>query len=115
MRAAGWLHGIEKRFVDVGLDLAAEAEDEAAARERLQVIADVGEQHRVASERDRDARAELDGLRVLRGEQQREERVVTGLRSPDAAVASLLGFLRRLAGLAEIETDASVNLHGGGR
>ena len=54
-------------------------------------------------------------LRVLRGEQQREERVVTGLRGPDAAVAGVLGFLRRLAGLAEIETDASVNLHGRGR
>ena len=77
---------------DVRLDLAAEAEDEPALRERLQVVADVGQQHRVAGERDGDGRAELDLLRVLGGEQQREERVVARLGGPDAGVARLLAL-----------------------
>ena len=50
---------------DVRLDLAAEAEHEAALRVRLQVPADVGQRHRVAGERDGDRRAELERLGVL--------------------------------------------------
>ena len=66
-------------------------------------------------ERDSDAGAELDVLRVLCREEQREERIVTGLRGPDAAVAGLLRLLCGARGLAEIEPDSSVNLHGRGR
>ena len=46
----------------------------------LQVVADVGERHRVAGERDRDRRAELEPLGVLGGEHERQERVVVRSR-----------------------------------
>ena len=64
---------------DVRLDLRAEAEHEAAPGLRLQVVGRVGQRHRVAGEGDGDARAELERVGVLGGEDEREERVVAGL------------------------------------
>ena len=82
---------------DVRLDLAAEAEDEAALGERLQVPRQVGERHRVAGEGDGDRRAQLELRRVLGGEQQRQERVVARLGGPRARVPGALQLRRLLA------------------
>ena len=52
---------------------------EPAVRRELQVVADVGQRHRVAGEPDRDRGAELHALGVLGGQHQRQERVVRRL------------------------------------
>ena len=64
------------------------------SRERLEVVADVGERHRVARERDRDAGAELEALGVLGGDHERQERVVVRLGRQRAVVADVLELLR---------------------
>ena len=46
------------------------------SRQRLQIVADVGELHRAARERDRDRGRELEPARVLGRESQRKERIV---------------------------------------
>jgi hypothetical protein len=96
---------------DVRLDLAAESEDEPAARHRLQVPADVGEQHRVAGERDRDRRADLDLLGVLGSEHQWQERVVIRLRGPHAGVPGCFEALRSSGGVAQTERQPGIDLH----
>jgi hypothetical protein len=63
-------------LLDVGLDLRAEAEDEAPTGVALEVVTDVGQRHGGAGERHGDAGAELDPLGGPRGEEQREEGVV---------------------------------------
>ena len=96
---------------DVRLDLAAEAEDEAALASSLEVPGDL---------------ARFIGLRanataipvpsstrsvVLCREQEREERVVARLRRPQPVVALRLLRRSRLAHAAQISTDAPVDLH----
>ena len=96
---------------DVRFDLTAETEHETTLGERLQVPAGVGQRHRVAGERHRDRRAELDRLGVLGTDQQREERVVRRLRGPHAAVPGGFGLLGLSACLVQIESDATIDLH----
>ncbi len=96
---------------DVRLDLAAQPEHEAALRERLQIPADVREQHRVAGERDGDRRAELDRLGSLGGDGEREERIVGGLGRPDPRVAGRLEFGGAPAGLVDGTVQSGVDLH----
>jgi hypothetical protein len=100
-------------LLDVGLDLAAEAEHEPTLGRELQVVADLGQHHGAARERDRDARAQLDALGLHSREEEREERVVGRLGRPHPVVAHVLLDLGRLAKLTvESEPDASVHLHG---
>ena len=76
--------------LDVGLDLAPEPEVEASARQRLQVPRLVGEGHRVPGERDGDRGRELEPLGGVRGQHQRQERVVRALEGEGAVVAGRL-------------------------
>ena len=78
----------------VALHLRAEAEVEAAARELLQVPGELRGHHRAPRKRDRDVGAELDRLRVLGGDRQRQEGIVAGLRRADAVEAERLGGAR---------------------
>ena len=65
MRAAGWDHGIENRFSMCGLIWLPSPRMNRPLDTACRSYADVGEQHRVPGERDGDAGAELDALRVL--------------------------------------------------
>ena len=96
---------------DVRLDLAAEAEHEAALGVRLEVPTDVGQRHRVAGECHRNRGADLQRLGVFRCEQQRKERIVARLRSPRTGVTSVLEFLRLCASALQVRANATVNLH----
>ena len=75
---------------DVRAHLRAQPEQEAATGDELQVVAEVGEVHRVARERDRDRGAELHRGGVLGGDRERDERIVLGLEGEDAVVPDLL-------------------------
>ena len=79
----------------------------------LQVVRGVRGEHRRAGERDRDAGAELDALRVLGRDRERQERIVRGLRREQPVVADLLELLRPLPDLGERRRhDPGVDLHG---
>ena len=67
---------------DVRLDLRAEPEREAPARQRLDVVGLERDRHRVAREGDDDRRADLDRLGALGGDRAGEERDRSGSRTP---------------------------------
>ncbi len=62
----------------------------------------VRERHRAARERHRDRGHQLDALRVLGGEQQREEGIVRGLGGDEPVVALRLEAPRVLGNLREV-------------
>ena len=93
-----------------GLHLRAETEDEAALRVGLQIPADVGDGHRIAGERHRDAGPELDRRGVLGGQHQRQERIVVDLGCPAAVVAPSLQRGRRLGDVGELAGHGPVDL-----
>ena len=66
MRAAGWLHSIEKRLVMCGLIWLPSPRMNRPFEKRLQVPRHVGERHRVPGEGDGDRRAELELARCAR-------------------------------------------------
>ena len=78
------------------LYLGAEAEDEAAVREVLEVPRELGGYHRGARERDGDGVAQGELFGPGRGDGEREERVVLGLAGPQAGEAKVFGGLRHL-------------------
>ena len=91
MRAAGCDHGIENRFSMCALIWLPRPRREPALRERLQVVADVRERHRVAGERDRDPASPSSSRSVCSAaDQQRQERVVARLGGLRAVVADVL-------------------------
>src|SRR5205807_3450007 len=107
----GMRPGHAEALLDVGPDLRAEAEDHPALRVLVQVVADVGEGHRVAGEGHRDPGHELHPLGVLGGEGQRQEGVVLGLDRDEPVVALGLqrpGPLRRAA---QVRAEVGVDLH----
>src|SRR3954453_294717 len=75
--------------LDVRPNLRAQAEIEAARRVRLQIPPEVGDGHRVACERDRNAGSDLETRRVFGSEHHRQERIVVDLARPPAVVATL--------------------------
>src|SRR5262245_51117263 len=110
------LHGARPRLavalLDVRADLRAEAEHEASARERLEILREIGSRHRVAREGHRDRGAERDRLGALRREHERDERVVLALEAPRAREALRLeqrGVLARARPIAARE--GAVDLH----
>ena len=111
IRAAGWLHGIEKRLVMCGLiwlpSPRMKRPFEKACRSQPTLASIIGLRAKATAIEV----PELERLGVLGRQEEREERIVRGLGRPDARVARLLRFLGLLAGLAQIESDASVNLH----
>ena len=62
---------------------------EAALGQRLQVPTEVGQQHRVASKRHRDARAELETLCMACRDRDWQEWIVAGFRRPHGVVPGL--------------------------
>jgi hypothetical protein len=68
-------------------DLAPEPEDEASVRRALQVPRNLRRDHRRARKRDRDAGRQLEPLRVLGGDEEREEGIAVDFRRHDAVEA----------------------------
>ena len=67
----------------------------------------------VRGERDRDPRAELDALRVLGRDHEREERITSRLRREEAVVPDLFEFLCAHRDVVErARHDSGVYLHG---
>jgi hypothetical protein len=98
----------------VALDLGAETEDHAAARGSLEVPGRVGDYGGAPGKRDGDRGAEAHPPRVLRGERERQERVVPGLRRPETVDPQVLGLPGERRHLAEIvDRDRHVELHAG--
>ena len=100
---------------DVGADLAAEAQDEPALRQQLDVVGAVGQRHRVAGEAHHDAGAELHRGSRVSDEREHGERVVAGLWHPQPVVAQCFLFSARLHDAVEsaVDPEAAVYLHGG--
>ena len=102
-------------------DLRAETQDETAFGVRLHIPADVGDRHRIARERHRDAGAKFDGRGVFGGQHQRQEWVVVDLGGPAAVVAPVLqpisrvGDVRELAGDGPVDLETAVVTHTRGR
>ena len=88
-------------------------------RVRLQIPADVGDDHRIAREGHRDVGAELESRRVLGGQQQRQKRIMTGFGRPAPVIpllfqrAGCLGYLCQLIGNAPVDLDAEGATHAG--
>ena len=79
-------------------------------------MAEVGERHRVARERDRDAGRELHPLGVLGRDDELQERVVTRLRGHDPVVTEILEVARLLRQLGDARpADSTVDFHAGER
>ena len=85
----------------------------------MQVVRRVRGEHRRAGERDRDAGAELDALRVLRRDRERQERIVRGLGRQQPVVADVLQLAaaRRPISASDgamipVSTFIRVNLYG---
>jgi hypothetical protein len=87
--------GQAKAALDVGLDLGAQAEDEAPARLRRQVPGRVRQGQRAAGKGDGHGGAKLEPLGVLGDERQRQEGVVLGLGGPHRGKAGGLGRARQ--------------------
>ena len=101
--------GLAEALLDVGSDLRAEAQHEAATRDALQVRADVREHHRVACERDRDGRPEAQVRGGARRQCQGKERVVLRLERETRVVAGGLEVREEPARAGGI-----LGRHGGG-
>ena len=97
----------------MGLDLGAQPKNESALRVRLQVPADVGDDHRIARERHRDVGAEFESRRVLGGQQQWQKRVVTGFGRPASVISLLFQVADRVNHSFESIGDAAVDLEAG--
>ena len=92
------------------LDLRPQTEHETTLRDRLQVPTDMGEDHRVACEPDRDRRVEVDSFRSLGGKQKWEERVVVAFVGERAGIAA--GFEAPRLGFGGIERiERGIDLH----
>ena len=96
---------------DMRPNLRAEAEHEAALRGGVQVMTDVGERHGRACERHRDGGHKVDFFGGLGRHEQREERVVPGLRAQDSRIAHLFQSTGFGAHLVQLPADAAVYLH----
>ena len=106
--------GRAEAALDVRPDLGSEPEDEAPAREELQVEAQVGERHRIARERDRDRGGEFEALRMLGCDDQGQERVVGSLEREAAVVSGRLERLGAGSGVAGVvDQNRAVELHRG--
>ena len=100
-------------LLDVGFDLGAKAEQEAALGRELQVVGGEGNRHRAATESDRDPGAEFDRLGVFGAKQDGKERVVGSLRGPHSGVARVFlgsGVCAYAVGRST-ESKATVNVH----
>ncbi len=89
-------------LLDVRLDLAAEAEDEAALGRQLQVVGRASPGSSGCGRTRRRSRSRARGARCARpASEQREERVVRRLRRPDPVVARRLLQLGHVCGVLE--------------
>jgi hypothetical protein len=82
--------------------LRAQTDDKAPAGRAGKVPPDLGDGHRRARERDRDAGVQFDALGRNPGDREREERVVLVLHRDDAVIAFGLGGFRRRRHAAQI-------------
>src|SRR5215472_1319356 len=96
---------------DVRLDLAAQAQDHASAREHLKVVSGVGDRHRRTCEGDRDASEQLYPFAVLSGQCQRKEGVVTGVDRDGAVVAESLKVAHARGHRSQVGDQVTVDLH----
>jgi hypothetical protein len=94
--------GLAEAVLDVGTHLRSQAQQEAAAADRLEAVGQIGEVHGAASEGDRDGRAQTQPRGVLGGEHQGKERVVLGLEAEGAVVTDLLQVRKRTARIARV-------------
>ena len=94
----------------MGRDLGAETQGEAALGQGIQVVAKVGQQHRIAGEGDGDPGGQAEPLGVLGGEGQRDERIMGGLGRGAVVIAQVLQPLGRGASL-ETRWNPSRYLH----
>ena len=114
MCATGRPNSPPKRFSTCGLDLRAEAEAEAAARQLLQVVRRVGEVPRTARERDGHVGHQVE-VAHRRRRDQREEEVVRVLEAEHAVDAERLQLGSPARGLHHGLGQLHVDLHGHGR
>ena len=104
--------GLPEAFLDVRPDLRAESEDEAAARQELEVVRQVRAQHRIARERDRDRGREPHAIRVLRRRDERQEGIVGALEREESIEALRLQGVGLGAGVAKVGREqCSLDLH----
>ncbi len=110
MRRTGRLHGMEKRFSMWRCICEPRPRmnrpSEYACRSHATLATVIG----VPRERHRDAGAQLDGLGVLRGQHERQERVVVDLGGPAAVVTPPLQPDRGIGDVAELARDGAVDL-----
>jgi hypothetical protein len=100
--------------LDVRADLGAEAEHEASAGLRLEVIRRLREIHWTPRERDRDVGDQCDLFGVLGRERERKERSVRGLGGEQAVDAGRLQIAGSLARTIDPRPEIVVELHGRG-
>ncbi len=99
-------------LLDMGFDLAPEAQHEPALGQGLQVVGRHRQGHRVAGEGHGDPGADLEMLGVLGGEHQWQERVVAGLGRPDAVIAGSFGHCGLGDHPGRVEWEGPVDEHG---
>ena len=100
-RGPGAVH-LTENAAHVSLDLGAEPQDHPAARRRLQVPGGVRDHGGAPGKGDRDRGAEAHAARVLGGQREGQERIVTSLRRPEAVDAELLGLPGQRRHVAEV-------------
>ena len=97
--------------LDVGPDLRAQAEGEAATGELLEVVGHVGRRHGRAGEGDRDGGAEARPSSRRGGKRNGQEAVVVGLGDHQAVEARSLGFGRPRGRIGERSGEHGVEVH----
>ena len=97
---------------DVGPDLGAEPQEEAAPGDVLGAVGEVREVHGVAGEGDGDGRPQAQVLRVFRSHGQGQKGIVLGLEAEGAVVTDFLEMRIKGAGVPGIfEGGGGVDLH----
>src|SRR5262249_23444742 len=84
---------------------------EPPLRRQLQVVGRLGQRHRVARERDRDRRRQLDPLSVLGGEEHGQERVVWAFERERPVVTARLEVACTGRDLGEVVVERPVHFH----
>src|SRR5262249_27385537 len=103
--------GLAETLLDVRPDLRAEAEDESAARQELEVVGRVRAHHRIAREGDGNCGHELDTLGALCRRDELQEGVVLALEAEHPVEPLLFERPRMRTDVRQVPEERPVELH----
>ena len=95
----------------MGFDLRAQAECESSFRVRIQIVADIGQDHGAAGKRDRNACDQIYFFGVFSSQHQREEGIMVHFRCANAVVTKRFQLPSGGGDLVEVVTYACVDFH----